>query len=214
MTEVKTENLSKEVVDEQIDNKIKKWAKFFGFANIAVIIAAGLSFFGKFDDAWQASVNEQVEQVIQSRFDIYEGYAKSSSDRVIEKSGQSIIEIQKVDTIINETNVKADALREAIATSENGALIQLVDVIENRTEGDFFDVKNDIKNLEEKVSKSITECRICMQTNNDSQCYPRNGTFCSDYTHSGGEQNWTTWVRDDTDKRSGGCGYRYSIQCK
>eukprot|EP00731_Ephydatia_muelleri_P012047 Em0006g941a len=67
---------------------------------------------------------------------------------------------------------------------------------------------------EQQISPSLKKsaCRVCFQeTEGSSQCQGSRGPTCSGWSTSPAP---TDLFRDDTDGRSGGCAYQWSLECK
>ena len=64
-------------------------------------------------------------------------------------------------------------------------------------------------------TEMLRECRVCFQEiERSSQCSGSN-TTCSGWATPGNENTgWTDAFRDDTDGRTGGCRYRWRLECR
>ena len=66
----------------------------------------------------------------------------------------------------------------------------------------------------ESLSGFIQKCRICFkETEGSSQCQGVRNS-CTAWASVTNGASWTKKFRDDTDGRSGGCKYQWSMECK
>lgn len=220
MTELTSE--AKKAINKAVNNKLKFYATLFGVFNLIIVLGAAYSFFTAFDDEWKGMVDSEVRKELSGKLDVYSELIASNANNIQEqlnserdRFGATKTQIRNLETTVTETFENSEKLRSQILSPENENLRKLFTLIEEGEPDSFFEVKNDISILQNSISKNITECRICAQTNNGGQCYPRNQNSCTDWSSLNTEgPSWSDWFRDDTDDDGGACNYRWAIECR
>lgn len=213
---------AQKAIDQAVNTKLRRYAGFFGLVNVLVILAAIVSFLTAFDDKWKDSVDSHVKDELGDNLEAYTNLISSNAENVQEqindersRLGNTKAQITNLETVVVETTENAQALKDQLSSSDNTELKQLFRLIKDGNSDSFFAVKEDINKLQASVSKTITQCRICINTNSGGQCYPRNQKSCSEWSSlATNEVEWSSWFKDDTDDSGGSCSYKWGIQCK